>query len=91
MKKLKHLLGAATLLLSLSTLAGEPVNINSADAKALASAIDGVGMKRAEAIVNYRNQHGSFKSVDELAKVRGISTKTIDKNRSNLSVGLSRD
>jgi competence protein ComEA len=89
MKKLKYLLGAATLLLSLSTLAGEPVDINSADARALASAIDGVGMKRAEAIVNYRNQHGSFKSVDELAKVRGISTRTIDKNRQNLSVGLS--
>lgn len=89
MNKLKYLLGAATLLLSLSTLAGEPVDINSANAAALATAIDGVGMKRAEAIVNYRNQHGSFKSVDDLAKVRGISTKTINKNRENLSVGLS--
>ena len=89
MNKLKYLLGAATLLLSLSTLAGEPVDINSANAAALATAIDGVGMKRAEAIVNYRNQHGSFRSVDDLAKVRGISTKTINKNRENLSVGLS--
>jgi len=89
MKKLKYLLGAATLLLSLSTLAGEPVDLNSANAKALATAIDGVGMKRAEAIVNYRNQHGPFESVDDLAKVRGISTKTINKNRENLSVNLS--
>lgn len=89
MKKLKYLLGAATLLLSLSTLAGEPVDINSADAKALASAIDGVGMKRANAIVEYRNQHGAFKSIDDLARVRGISTKTINKNRENLSVGSS--
>nr|MBS0020037.1 helix-hairpin-helix domain-containing protein [Gammaproteobacteria bacterium] len=89
MNKLKYVLGAAALLLSLSTLAGEPVNINSANAEALATAIDGVGMKRAEAIVNYRNQHGSFKSVDDLAKVRGVSTKTINKNRENLSVGLS--
>ncbi|MGC1952264.1 MAG: helix-hairpin-helix domain-containing protein [Gammaproteobacteria bacterium] len=89
MNKLKYVLGAAALLLSLSTLAGEPVDINSANAAALATAIDGVGMKRAEAIVNYRNQHGSFKSVDDLAKVRGISTKTINKNRENLSVGLS--
>lgn len=89
MNTLKYLLGAATLLLSLSTLAGEPVNINSADAKALANAIDGVGMKRAEAIVDYRNQYGAFKSVDDLEKVRGISTKTINKNRENLLVKSS--
>lgn len=89
MNTLKYLLGAATLLLSLSTLAGEPVNINSADAKALANAIDGVGMKRAEAIVDYRNQYGAFKSVDDLEKVRGISTKTINKNRENLLVESS--
>jgi competence protein ComEA len=89
MKKLKYLLGAATLFLSLSTLAGEPVDINSADVKALANAINGVGAKRAEAIVNYRNQYGSFKSIDDLANVRGISTKTINKNRDNLSLGSS--
>ncbi len=89
MKKLKYWLGAATLLLSLSALAGEPVDINSADAKALARGIDGVGMKRAEAIINYRNQHGAFKSVDDLARVRGVNTKTINKNRQNLSLGFS--
>lgn len=91
MKKLPCLLGAAAMLLSLSTFAGEPVDINSADVHALAAAIDGVGMKRAEAIVEYRNQHGSFQSVDDLAKVRGISTKTVDKNRANLTVGASED
>jgi len=78
---------ASLLLLALSSLAvAATVDINSADAPALASAIKGVGPKKAEAIVAYRKEHGPFKSVDDLAKVKGISKKTIDANRANLAV-----
>ncbi len=76
------------LLLTLSSVVfAAPVDINSAEAPALASALKGVGPKKAEAIVAYRKEHGPFKSVDDLAKVKGISMKTIDANRSNLAVG----
>ena len=47
------------------------VNINTADAQTLAAALDGVGASRAKAIVEYRDSHGPFRSVDDLAQVKG--------------------
>lgn len=63
------------------------VDINTADAKTLASAITGVGPKRAQMIVDYRAKHGPFKSVDDLAKIKGIGKATVDRNRARLSTG----
>lgn len=63
------------------------VDINTADAGALDSAITGVGPVRAQAIVDYRTQNGPFDSVDELVEVKGIGNATVDKNRSNLTAG----
>jgi competence protein ComEA len=74
-------------LVSLTASAVGPVNINTATAAELAAAIKGVGDKKAAAIVAYRNEHGSFKSVDELKNVPGIGDKTVEANRSNLMVG----
>lgn len=75
-------------LLALSALTqAAPVDINTADAAALAQAIKGVGTKRADAIVAYRKEHGPFKSVDELAKVPGIGAKVVEENRQNIAVG----
>jgi competence protein ComEA len=62
------------------------VNINTADAATLAAALDGVGASRARAIVEYRDAHGPFKSVDDLAQVKGIGEKVVDANRSRLKV-----
>ena len=62
------------------------VDINTADAAALAAELNGVGMKKAEAIVQYRKEHGPFKSVDELTKVKGVGPALLEKNRKNLSV-----
>ena len=61
------------------------VNINKADANELAT-LKGIGLKKAQTIIDYRAQHGDFKTVDELDNVKGISAKTIDKNRSRLTV-----
>ncbi len=69
------------LFFALSGVAAAQVDINQADAKALAEAMDGVGLAKAEAIVAYRNEHGPFQSVDDLAKVHGIGAKTIHANR----------
>lgn len=63
------------------------VNINTADAEVLASQLTGVGEKRAAAIVSYRDQHGPFQSVDELAAVKGIGPVILEKNRQSIAIG----
>ena len=70
-------------LLQFSGLAAQagPVNINTADAATLSRELKGIGMKRAEAIVEYRRKFGPFKSADELAAVKGIGPSAIQKNR----------
>ena len=92
MSKWKHLVSAFVLGLSSAVFAADPadpVDINTATAEALAEAIHGVGLKRARAIVLYREEHGAFESVDQLAQVQGIGTKTIERNRDRLTAVAS--
>lgn len=86
MINLRTLVLLTVLGVSASAFAAPPVNINTADASALAEAISGVGLKRAEAIVAYREQHGAFKSVDELMEIRGIGERIVEKSRANLKI-----
>ena len=76
----------AGMLLTGIAHAAEPVDINRADAATLASAIQGVGVKRAEAIVAYREANGPFKSVDELQNVKGVGARILEDSRSSLTV-----
>lgn len=62
------------------------VNINTASAETLADRLDGVGLSRAEAIVQYREAHGKFYSAEELTAVRGIGETTVAKNVSKITV-----
>lgn len=76
------LFGLCILLFSLSNVhADSSININTADAGALAAALGGVGQVRAEAIVDYRESNGDFESVDDLLNVSGIGTATVEANR----------
>ena len=61
------------------------VNINRASEGELVS-LDGIGSSKAQAIILYREMFGDFKTVDELAKVKGIGAKTVEKNRGRLRV-----
>ncbi|MCG3878078.1 helix-hairpin-helix domain-containing protein [Psychrobacter sp. Ps6] len=61
------------------------VNINRASEGELVS-LNGIGSSKAQAIILYREMFGEFKTVDELAKVKGIGAKTLEKNRRRLSV-----
>jgi competence protein ComEA len=76
-------------LLAGPAAAGEQVDINSADAATLDRVLDGVGPSKAEAIVAHREQHGAFRSIDELADVKGIGLATIEQNRDRITVGAS--
>lgn len=76
-----------TLLAAASTAGwSAPVNVNSADAATLAQELKGIGAVKAQAIVEYRQKHGPFRSIDELAQVKGISQKLIDRNRADLRI-----
>jgi competence protein ComEA len=78
-----------SLLLSFAALAAGPaVNINTADATQLAS-LNGIGDSKAQAIIAHRQANGPFKSIDQLAEVKGIGLKTVDKNRERLTIGGS--
>jgi len=69
------------LLLFGTAVPAAQVNINTADAATLARELKGIGLKRAQDIVEYRQKHGPFRSVDELALVKGIGPAAIAKNR----------
>ena len=62
------------------------VDINNADVKSFA-ALKGVGTKKAEAIIAYRDANGCFASIDDLSKVKGIGSKTIQRNKDTLVLG----
>ena len=81
-----HKLAAAALALTLALpgllLAATPININQANAAAIAKSLDGIGQSRAEAIVAWREANGPFKKADDLRHVKGIGKATIERNRS---------
>ncbi|MDR1285575.1 MAG: helix-hairpin-helix domain-containing protein [Campylobacteraceae bacterium] len=61
------------------------IDINSADAETLTS-IKGLGEKKAEAIVKYRETNGKFKSADELLNVKGIGEKLLETIKEEVEV-----
>ena len=85
MKTIRILFTLLALTLSAYTYAG-PVNINTADAQTLSKNIKGVGLKKAQAIITYREKNGKFKTVADLKKVKGIGVKLLEKNSGSLMV-----
>lgn len=61
-----------------------PVNINTADAATISAELQGVGLTKAQAIVEYRKVHGPFKSYEDLTLVKGIGARTVEINRANI-------
>ena len=84
----------SSLLLSLAlagaVIAGENVNINTADAATIDRVLLNVGPAKAQAIVDYRKANGAFRSAEQLALVKGIGLKTVEKNRDRIVVGAAR-
>lgn len=92
MKLFSSLVSSLILSLALAGAAGaaEVVNINTADAATIDRVLVNVGPAKAQAIVEYRKAHGAFRSVDQLALVKGIGLKTVEKNRDRITVGNLR-
>lgn len=64
----------------------ERININQADAQKLDKVLKGIGPSKAEAIVQYRKEHGAFKQPEDILNVKGIGPKTLEQNRAVLFV-----
>lgn len=77
----------STLLLAGSAFAADKVDINTANAAQLESVLVGIGPSKAEAIVAHRKANGPFRSAGELALVKGIGLKTVERNRDLITVG----
>lgn len=88
MKSLLTLL--VTGLFSAWAWASQPVNVNAASAEEIAESLKGVGLSKAEAIVDYRNENGEFKHIDELVNVKGIGIRTVDINRKYILLDNSK-
>ena len=63
-------------ILALSALSLLALDVNTASKEDFMK-IKGIGAKKAERIINYRKEHGKFKSVDELVNVKGISKRLV--------------
>ena len=84
MNRMKQLVLFVLCIVSWGIAAAGPVDVNSADAKTISDELTGVGLSRANAIVEYRRQHGPFKTVDDLLKVKGIGERTLELNEDNI-------
>ena len=64
---------------------GEQVDVNNANQTQLAEILVGVGPAKAQAIVEYREQHGEFTQLSDLLAVQGIGTRVIEDNREKIT------
>ena len=62
----------------------DKLNINTASASEIQKALIGIGAKKAEAIVQYREKHGNFTAAEQLLEVQGIGKATLEKNRDRI-------
>ncbi|MEE4184483.1 MAG: helix-hairpin-helix domain-containing protein [Gammaproteobacteria bacterium] len=83
---MKHILIIALAFIGWSAAGAGPVNVNTADAEAISRELTGIGMAKAEAIVEYRKQHGAFDVPEALLKVKGIGPRVLAANRDNIRV-----
>lgn len=81
------LLIVASILLGGSLAFADPIDINTASADQISQGMVGIGKVKAASIVQDREKNGAFKSIDDLTRIKGIKSATIDKNRDRITVG----
>ncbi len=85
MKAVTTLAAIAAFTFSSLTFAS-PVNINTANAEQISEALNGIGIVKAQAIVDYRTSNGPFSSADQVTMVRGIGDSTFEKNKADILI-----
>lgn len=81
------LLSFALMGTALAAGPAEKVNVNTADAATIDRVLLNVGPSKADAIVAHRKANGPFRSLEQLAMVKGIGLKTVEKNRDRIVLG----
>lgn len=82
-----HLLLVFSLAcMPLSALSASPLDINTATAAQFAAVMSGIGEKKAEAIIAYREANGPFTSIEELSSVKGIGSALLERNKALIQV-----
>ena len=76
---------AALLIAPMLLVAGDKVNINTANKEEL-SALPGIGPAIAERIIEYRDKNGPFKNTEEITKIKGIGEKTFQKMKDLIAI-----
>ncbi|WP_330924584.1 ComEA family DNA-binding protein [Candidatus Sororendozoicomonas aggregata] len=61
------------------------INVNSASVEELDKGLDGVGERIATEIVKYREEHGPFKTMEDLDKVKYVGSGLLEKNKEKIS------
>ena len=69
-----------------AALSAAPVNVNTAGAEEIAQALNGVGVVKAQSIVTDRKANGPFKTAEDLARVKGVGAKTVEKNKEDIKL-----
>lgn len=82
---MKKILLAVALFFAFVSAAFAAVNLNTATKDELDS-VKGIGPAKAQAIIEYRQKNGQFKSVDDLKNVKGFGDKSVEKMRAELTV-----
>ena len=91
MFRIREIIVVAALALAAASVSfAGPVNVNTADAETISAELKGVGISNAIAIVEYRKANGPFRSVDDLAQVKGIGERTVEINRANILVAANK-
>lgn len=66
-------------------IASATININTANQQDFET-LNGIGPSKAQAIVDYRTEHGPFKTIRDIKKVKGIGSKIFDKIKGELTL-----
>lgn len=80
-------MGAGSLLFAAQVFASTVININTADAETIAEGLQGIGPVKAQAIVDYREANGLFKTPSDIMNVTGIGKATFEVLKSYLIIG----
>lgn len=82
--RISAMIAVAALLAAPPMAFAGPVNVNTADAETISAELKGIGLSKARAIVEYREKHGPFKTVEDLKLVSGIGDRTLEQNRNDI-------
>ncbi len=75
---------------SIQSVNAESVDINKADAETISKNLKGIGLKKATSIVEFRVINGPFRTIDDIAKVKGIGKKLLEQNKEDIKIIVSK-